>query len=51
LRSNAFALALDRFDVPVEGDDLGFDADLFFELVGDRERGPPESICHARLNV
>jgi hypothetical protein len=46
VRSNAFALALDRLEAPVEGDDLGLDANLLSKFTGDRERRP-----HARLNV
>ena len=36
MHSNSFALALNRFDVPVEGNDLGLDADLFSELARGR---------------
>ena len=39
VRPNAFALALDCFDVPVEDDDTGLDPN-FSEFTGDRERHP-----------
>ena len=36
MHSNSFALARNRFDVPVEGNDLGLDADLFSEFARGR---------------
>ena len=36
MHPNPITLMSDRLDVPVEGDDLGLDADLFHKFAGDR---------------
>ena len=36
MRPNPIALVDDRLDMPIEGDDLRLDADLFHELPGER---------------
>jgi hypothetical protein len=36
MRPNPVPLMVDRFDMPVEGDDLGLDANLLQEFAGER---------------
>ncbi len=47
MHPNPITLMSDRLDVPVEGDDLGLDADLFHKFAGDRDSERLAQFDHA----